>query len=154
MMEGLSPAVQQAIRSIQPFATGQGKGSPLWTLGKLSNRDKHRQIHVAAMVAFDPSSQMVAGDGGGNSMMIFDLKPPLKDGDALFGRFIPHGEEPIEVRAGRVPLNGSAKFKFAFEQPETGEWLAVIPALGTMRNHVLEFGERMARDFFAGERKQ
>ena len=146
-IEGLSPAAQAAIRSVQPFATGQGKGSPLWTLSKLSNPDKHREIHIAAAGAFDQSSKMVVGDGGGDPI-IFTPKPPLKDGDPLFGRFIPHGEEPVNIRAGRVPLDGTARFEIVFLQPETGEWLAAVPALGTMRNHVLEFGQRIARDFF------
>src|SRR5262249_8364684 len=44
MLKGVSNKSAALIKSLQPFSTGEGGGSPLWHLNQLSNFDKHRTI--------------------------------------------------------------------------------------------------------------
>jgi hypothetical protein len=45
-------------------------------------------------------------------------------------------------------LENKAEPNIVFQQPTTLEWLDAVRALGTMHNHVLDFGHRIERDFF------
>ena len=112
-LDGLGVDAIALIKSLQPFATGEGKMSPLWHLHKLSNWDKHRSIYTAGASTKNPSvsSPLKIGQG----LLIFP-DGPFEDNTELFGVEVPPGPEPFIERATQVNMEGSAMFYIAFKE--------------------------------------
>jgi hypothetical protein len=85
-----------AIRGLQPFRVsdeGQRKLDPLWLLSKLENIDKHRLVHVFALIPEGTS-------------LHFDERFPITDPVEFFDlseRPVQHGTEIARVHLDREP---------------------------------------------------
>jgi hypothetical protein len=138
------------IKSVQPFATKEGKQSPLWHLSELSNWDKHRSIHVAGLATTKISSQLeYSVDGSGP--IVFPPGLLKADFTPLYGAIIPKGPESIDVRAGKVNVNGEATVDIAFDQPASQRGLLVRELLGTFGNRVFGIAERIDNEIFSAK---
>jgi hypothetical protein len=102
------------IKSEQPFATGDGRKSPLWFLRELSNRDKHRSICLAGTCGQGMSAEGVYPEVTG---VAISSPKPIKDNAKLYGVKLTPSDEPILERASKVQMTGKFRFYIAFEQP-------------------------------------
>ncbi|NUT71225.1 hypothetical protein [Pseudarthrobacter sp. C4D7] len=94
---GVDPAIGLAIEALQPYQTDPNlmHWNPLLLLHKLSNRDKHRQLHFPLAVAVEPVSMMVGLLPDKPVGLIQSTMRSFSDGEWLFH---PVAQFPSDVR--------------------------------------------------------
>lgn len=147
MLDGLRPETREFIRSLQPFATGEGKESPLWHLSKLSNRDKHRAISVAVIAIATASASAKVGQAI-QGVVVGD-PAALTDEAILYGAILAPSDAPLEERIRGVQLDGQAKLQIVFKEPSTQRGRRADELLHTIGKRVYEISERVSAEYFA-----
>jgi hypothetical protein len=145
MLAGLDAAARAFVEALQPFATGEGRESPLWHLSKLSNWDKHRSISVAVVASQNAGAEVNVSCG--SSPVVFTTVT-LDDNSPLYGATIPDGDAPIEERAAKVQYKGDAILFFAFKEPDTARGLQVELVLNTIGKSVAQIARQVENGYF------
>jgi hypothetical protein len=147
VLVGVGTKAKALIKSLQPFATGEGGASPLWHLHELSNWDKHRTITAAAAAAEAISIQAVAGEVAG--LMVMQTRKPLKDDTVLCSARLKPSATPFMDRIASVKMEGNFTYYIAFEQPAVAVDKPVVSVLGACGGRLNEIMKRVHKEIFA-----
>ena len=143
-LPGVSVAAKALIESLQPFATGEDRDSPLWHLYSLSVWDKHKDVPLAGML----SQRFVFGP-----VRMKDVEHIILAGPQLLKHDAVIGVIRMKPGASYTPPNG-VKMKTqvivveAFEQPEAVAGREVTTTLGKCGERVNEILEQFRTQIF------
>jgi hypothetical protein len=150
MLVGVGDEATRLIKSLQPFATGEGVASPLWHLKKLSDFDKHRTIHLtgALLERFNVQFPNPQCPMKVNYKVNRDVGPFADNTVFVVGQFISDGPP----YSGEVKVNAKLKTNVAFhhETPVVGTRL-FGPTLVAISHRVIEAISRIGKECFKVE---
>jgi hypothetical protein len=124
------------LKSLQPFATGEGHKSPLWHLNELANFDKHRTV-VLASIALHQTKFHV--QGGALRIGALSTGQPLVDGTRLAWAILPRRTTQVEVK-------GEVAVSVAINQPAITVGEPMMETLVTIANRVFKIVERVRNE--------
>lgn len=124
------------IKSLQPFATGEGRKSPLWHLNELAGFDKHSTVVLAAIALHQTSIHV---PGGALRIGAIATGRPLVDGTPIAWAILPPGRAQMKVQ-------GEAAVSVAINQPPIAVGEPMMETLVAMANRVFKIVERVRKE--------